>query len=240
MVKLQNLLLLLLTVAFCIQADESIRPHFITRGPVIPSFHQAALRGDIPLMQVAIRKGQDVNEVDNQGNTAIFYAILSGSLPAVKFLMFYRPDLQIKNRGVQDERVATDVDRGVPTTIPVRGVGQFYSNPHNLPAIYIALRRGNLDIVKYIVERGALDGYGINDLAGLLVPAAASRNLDVMRYLITLPIFKGRMNNKYIYIVEAMLDMGATTQQIKNLIEKEAFGFIKDNPERSREYMELT
>ena len=132
MIQLYTILFLVSSL-FCCKTSaqetptpQGIKPHFINRGPVIIPLHQAALRGNIDLMYQAIRRGQDVNEVDDRGNTAIFYAILSGSKSAVQFLMEYRPDLQIKNRGIQDEQIATAADQGVPTTIPVRGVGQFY------------------------------------------------------------------------------------------------------------------
>ncbi|MFA6065776.1 MAG: ankyrin repeat domain-containing protein [Candidatus Babeliaceae bacterium] len=119
--------------ALVAQDDGAIGPIRMTsarmgKGPVLVSLFRAAQEGNVDLIKMALARGENVNAVDGQGNTALYYAIVKNSLPAVKALM----------------------EAGARINKP--SFGSFNASP-----VHIAVRMHGLDseLVQYLMSKGA-------------------------------------------------------------------------------------
>lgn len=95
-------------------------------GPAIPSIFVAARQGNASPINIALAHGAQVNAVDAQGNTPLYYAVENGSLPAVQAL----------------------VEHGADVNQPA--FGSFNASP-----VHMAARMADKKIVNYLVQNGA-------------------------------------------------------------------------------------
>ncbi len=159
------------------------------------AFHDAAVDGDIDMIKRLIERGIDVNSY-YQGRTALIDAAIRGRTEIVKLLI----------QAGANANLGDQIDGDVPPlyTVAMESYGRYESSNDilellvdggadinavhgygNITALMGVARNGNIDGVKFLVEKGAdiniKDEYG----ATALLYAADKGHADIVKYLIS-------------------------------------------------------
>ena len=128
----------------------------------------ASLRGHLEIVKYLISKGADVNAKNDDGWTALMYASLRGHLEIVKYLISKGADINAKNDNGLTALMAASGDKGKLEIIKalVEGKGGLLSvfskgadvnaqDDNGETALMRACANGKLEIVKYLISKGA-------------------------------------------------------------------------------------
>jgi ankyrin repeat protein len=155
----------------------------------------AANNGNTDIGLALIRRGADINKVDNKGATPLFKAVISGNKDFVTLLL-EQPDIDV-NAQLTDE---TDVGQTALS-------GSFYTNADleliqmllesganpNLGSLdetpfYNALSDGKFELAQLLVDYGAdVNAYVRGMFPALSLLVRRDNNIDKVKYLLTLP-----------------------------------------------------
>jgi len=134
----------------------------LTPGASVPEkeaeLQQAALDGELDLVQSLVKEGTDVNAMDADGRTALMYAAFNGHAHVVLHLLdqgavldrrdlLGRTALFFASTGPFPETVSILIDQGAQVDV-------VDSNEHFSPLMHAAAE-GNLDVVKLLIAAGA-------------------------------------------------------------------------------------
>lgn len=168
------------------EAAEAVAPARVNLAMVNEQMRNAALDGDIPGIDNALKAGADVNSPDAEGRTALMFAGFNGHSEIVLKLLdagagidrrdiMGRTALLYTATGPFPETVRILLDRGAnPNVVD--------SDEHFSPLMH-ASAEGNLDVVKLLVEAGANSALTDIDGDDALSFARQAGHVDVMTYL---------------------------------------------------------
>ena len=151
------------------------------------SFHM------LPLIQLLVEKGADVNVANVSGNTPLHIATEMGNEPLVNFLLDHGADAKAKNNiGDTPLHSAGRKRIGIKNLSLVKrllskGVNIDHLNDRNESAILISARNGNQGLVQSLIEAGAnvdgkdSDGFTLLhfDIDTKLVEVLLKKGLDI-------------------------------------------------------------
>ena len=168
--------------------QEAFTPSHIKRYSIYP-IHLATLNHDLGMVKYLLdQKKDDVNAVDQKGNSALHYAVITHDIKMVELLLSYRPfaygknsnhqsPLQLALNEYQWEIIKRIIESGIPCDFSIH-------NNEKITILHMAAANGDLDIVKKLVENGV----PLNERTKLgklpLEYAKKSQRQDIVDYLI--------------------------------------------------------
>lgn len=145
--------------------------------------HRAAEEGHRDIVEFLMRQGISVNELEGNKQyswrrTPLHWAACFGHLDVVKFLVNRGADMNARDK---DDKMPLDIAR----TKGYAQIVEFLSSIEHLNnELFDTVRKGNLDRVKDLIEKGADINSSDNDGNTPVHLAAKEGNLDVVKYLI--------------------------------------------------------
>lgn len=123
-----------------------------------PAIIKAAGSGDISTIKRLQTEGQNINEKDSKGATALMYAIWSKKPDVSKYLIESGSDVKAKDKNGMDALIYA-VSYGQLELINIlldKGADiESRDNQGDTPLMHAALRGWNIDAVKMLIKRGA-------------------------------------------------------------------------------------
>ena len=144
-----------------IRVVEFLAEHDVDLTPLLDHglslLHFAAWIGDVNLAEKQIRKGGDVNCVDEMGRTPLFIASANGHVNVIEFLHSHNGDINQKDK---KGRTPLFIAARNGETECVEFILQHHSdidgvNDDGQTPLYIASSAGNVETVEFLVEHGA-------------------------------------------------------------------------------------
>jgi ankyrin repeat protein len=123
---------------------------------------EAAQANNWALVQSLVQNGANVNERDEEGNTAFHFAIYAGNIDLAKFLLNNGADTNAQNNeGLTGLNFATllMVSPQIVEFLLNNGADTNIKGKNGNTALYYAVFRGNADVVKLLVRNGAYINY---------------------------------------------------------------------------------
>jgi ankyrin repeat protein len=147
---------------------------------------------NIAILQRILDKGIDINLRDNEGKTALFWAVQYNWLPESKFLLEHHANPNIAdNSGIYPLHFATH--QGFIDLISLlsnyANINLRTTDQDKFTALYLASQDGKLDIVKILANKGA--------------------DLDIVRENNGMPPLHVAMQKKHIEVAQELLAKGA-------------------------------
>ncbi|KAF4537795.1 Ankyrin repeat protein [Lasiodiplodia theobromae] len=116
----------------------------------------AAELEELPVVRWLLNNGADVNMLDDQNRSAIYYAVSAGSTTAVEELLKFGPNLACLHTSVKQPILATAIRNPQILEILLRtGVDLDLADADGCTAINEASTQGVTDAVKLLIEKGA-------------------------------------------------------------------------------------
>jgi len=171
----------------------------------------ASFNGDLEIVKYLVDNGADVNIRNAQGETALMNAVKIGYIEVVKYLVAEGTDVNVKdingttiidiaflynnieiikyllNNGVDKSNIDItiwarlgDLDR-VKSALSTNTID---INLNNGELLRNAVQSGNLELVTYLVEKGANIHEETFETGNALITASATGNLEIVKYLI--------------------------------------------------------
>ena len=192
-----------------------------------PAIIKAAGAGDISTIKKLQAEGQNINEADSTGATALIYAIRSKNTDVAKYLIESGANVNVKNKDGYDALI-TAVDCNQIDLINIlldRGAdieSRDYSGA--TPLAYAALWKMNIDAVKILVKRGANANTRNNKsqpLLDLLLDEPATEMMNIVAVLVDadpklLEPKKGKA--RLLFFGENFDRMGTVSVNVENVV----------------------
>lgn len=143
-------------------------------------FLDAAKSGDLEKVKALVKKGEDINQVQKSGTSAIMYAVQYVHKDVAAYLIEQGANLDLETSmgGTALSRAAENNDVELMQLLLSNG-----ASITTLPII-VAARKGNLDAVKVLVEHGAdVDAQQSWGHTALML-ASKEGHADVVRFLL--------------------------------------------------------
>lgn len=161
--------------------DEGLSPHFMGSrfgtGLMI-----AAWDGNIPMMELFLSRGADINQTNRVGEQALLLATWNGHTEAVKWLLDHGAD--ISRSGKQWSALHYAVFAGhkaIAKLLIERGADVNGQAPNQASVLMMAAREGREDLARTLLEAGA-DPRAMNDRGETaLVWAMRHRNVNIAK-----------------------------------------------------------
>lgn len=186
----------------------------------------AAIKGNLGVLKILIRKNCDVNVQDNYGNIPLFYAIKTNNKPVVD-LLFDKSSNNIRNNNKEDASL-------IAIKYNYHNLNKFITtddicDANNDTLLHYAAKYNNLNLVKQFINRYNVNKKNNNNET-VFFYAVKYSNRDIVRYLIKyLPVID--IKNKY---SESLLEQVKNnhydiTDLIENYISSLEFIYYKQN-----------
>lgn len=168
----KNLLILMLAVApFCVTAG--------TYDDLV----QGAQMGDVATIRPLLARGASVDTTDGEGNTLLMLAARDGHEELTRLLIDYRAKLNARN-AAGDTALAMAALRGQRKIVEILvTAGASQTVPGWPPLVYAAFG-GHLDVVAYLLGKGADINAASEGGMTALMAAARNGHLPVVRALL--------------------------------------------------------
>ena len=156
----------------------------------------ACLGGNIDIMNVCISEGTDLKATCKDGSSLIHWAATGGNLKMFKYLESKGLKYDAKDKDNSSTLIWACSGNGVEIVkylVEEKHLDVNEADNLNNVPLKIAVERGRLDIVKYLLEKGADINHTLNDHTTWLIMAAQTNNPELIKLLID----KGANVNEY-------------------------------------------
>jgi ankyrin repeat protein len=156
----------------------------LAAGTSSDDFYTAIRANDLAKLKVLIGSGSDVNFKDRHGATPLMYSAAVGSLDAMKMLLAAGADAKVKNAfdatalmwcAANFDKVRLLVDAGADVNAR--------SKQDMTPLLIAASNAGSIDIVRFLIAKGAAIKGTEHGMTPLMASAGAN-DLDMVRLFI--------------------------------------------------------
>ena len=149
------------------------------------SIHTAACYGNLASVERHLQKGEDVNVRDNYGRTPLIWAVDSGDLDLVNFLVAKGADVNAKDKSDKTPlmRAAFKGDLEMVKGLVDKDADVNAKDKWGATPLMEAAVRGNLEMVKGLVDKGADVNARDSEEWTPLMKAAQVGHLDMLEYL---------------------------------------------------------
>ena len=147
----------------------------------------AAMRGDKEAVTALLSDRSHINTPQNDGTTALHWAVRKGDLATVQALIKAGADVKAANRyGVTPIGIAAiDGNPGIIASLLAAGVDPNSANAGGETALMTAARTGKIDAVKLLIERGAdVNAKDSEHAQTALMWAVLENHVDVIKLLL--------------------------------------------------------
>lgn len=165
--------------------DEGLPPNFLA-DRIGTGLMIAAWEGNIPLMELFLQRGANVNFVNRSGEQALQLAAWKGQLEAVKWLLAH--GAAISRRGKEWSALHYAVFAGheeVARLLMDRGADINAQAPNGSTVLMMAAREGQEKIAQQLIEAGADTGRRNDDGETALTWAMRHNNLRIAKMVAT-------------------------------------------------------
>ena len=149
-------------------------------------FFKAAVVGKLTIVKYFIEGLKyDVNEKDKDGDTLLHGAAMSGRSNVVEYLISKGVDVnEVDSEGKTPLHLAVEEEISVVEDLISAGANVNARDNKNLTPLWYACKSGNLDIVKYLVSKGAVWDESVRGYGFPVSQAAVNGNLNVVKYFV--------------------------------------------------------
>jgi len=136
-------------------SSKDVLDLILARGNYANTIHMAACRGDLSRVKKHVEQGTDVNARDECGCTPMHWAVLAESPEVADFLIGKGADVNAKDARNFTPLMAA---RGLPMVELLISKGadiQAQENLQELTKLHMACRKGDKDVVKFLISKGA-------------------------------------------------------------------------------------
>lgn len=191
------------------------------------ALHAACGNGHMEIVKYLVENGYDMDNLDGHKNPALYYAVAKGYLEIVDYLVNkgakpYTRDNYIVglNEALKNghfETVRYLLNRYTPKNIHRRNVLEYPS------------KRGDLEMVKYLVSKGADINY-IDDFAPGILVALNNGHMDLFRYFIEKGPDMGKYRPAYLEVIsKGMIKLVNTLDPLKDDSDSDSISFIESD-----------
>ena len=123
-----------------------------------PVIIKAAGSGDVNTVKRLNAEGQNINETDSDGTTALIHAVFSKNPDVVKYLIESGADIKAKDRRGRDAlSYAVELEQLELISVLISKGADIESKDFSglTPLVYAALYASNADVIKLLIESGA-------------------------------------------------------------------------------------
>lgn len=157
--------------------------HMPARAAAYDDSINAVRLGDAPALEALLNQGLLPDTVDPHGNSLLILAAREGKLEVVDLLIRKRAKVGYRNPAGDSALSVAALQGFKPIVDRLLAAGAPIGNEGWSPLIYAAFG-GHLDIVKTLVERGAIIDQLAPNKASALMFAARNGHIEVVRYLL--------------------------------------------------------
>ncbi len=169
--------------------------HSLVRAEAYDDSINAARMGDVAVLEALLGRGLLPDTVDQHGNSLLILAAREGKFEVVDLLIRKRAKLNYRNPAGDSALSVAALKGFKPVVDRLLAAGAPIGNEGWSPLIYAAFS-GHLDIVKTLVERGAIVDQLAPNKATALMFAARNGHIDVVRYLLDKGADPTRVNDQ--------------------------------------------
>ena len=159
---------------------------FLSLLGCVPSLRNAAINGNVKMLESLISKGQDINQLSLGGDTALILAAFNGNKNIAQLLVDKGAKLDIQNQGGETALIlaAFKGNTDIAQLLIDKGAKLDIQNQYGYTALTQTIFKGNTNIAQLLVDKGAkLDiqnQYGNTNL----ILAAKKGNTDIAQLLV--------------------------------------------------------
>ena len=170
---------------------------FLSLLGCVPSLRNAAINGNVKMLESLISKGQDINQLSLGGDTALILAAFNGNKNIAQLLVDKGAKLDIQNQGGDTALIiATAKGNAVAAQMLIdKGAKLDLQNQLGNTALIIAAARGNAVAARMLIDKGA--NLNIRDKNGrIALEIAVSHNQYTIAEMIRAEIAGGPPSSK--------------------------------------------
>ncbi len=150
------------------------------------SLHKATKLGDLQLMKILVANGNNINELDDYGHTALIISALEGHLDCIKYLVTHNADVNTKDNEGQT-LLHISAEKG-----HLECIEYLIGNKDDVNAkdkkgqtpLHISVKEGHLECMKYLIENNADVNVKDKQSQTPLHKSASRGHLECIKYLI--------------------------------------------------------
>ena len=154
--------------------------------------HLAVCSGDKSMVQILLQRGPDLEATASNGNKPLYDAAESGYIDIVKLLLDFNANVEAFNIDKQKTAFYQAVENGhftVAKTLLRYGADIDVRSPTGLTPLFCAVRRGDQELVRYLLKHGANKKITLDD--GRTVQDFANGNAAIIELLQTSQVIQG-------------------------------------------------
>ncbi|CAF4098910.1 unnamed protein product [Adineta steineri] len=158
--------------------------HIVSQSTCIWGDVKDSTTTEVPaLVKLLVEKrGADVNHADDEGRTPLHMAAMRGRLHYIKYLIDHEAKVDVELELI---KYLIKIVR-----IEVDAIGD-----RRLTPLHIACEFGHLDVVKYLIEKGASTTLRNAQLLNCLEICIEEQHVELVKYLLQLPNWREMMRN---------------------------------------------